>query len=529
MAIALDQTISAQQRAPATGVLRWMPYRLFPYERRMGLRELEGLGLTVIAEQQDAVVVSGDVARALQRATYFCEVEGSAGERIPTRQHRVESAHLERRSRAASRQATRYGLHGVHEYKGKFNPQLARALCNVVDPTAELLFDPFCGSGTALLEGLGLGLDVVGIDPSPMAWFIASVKLAAANAADKLRLQRAVLRLSRPVADALQAARRRSSACDLQPALGRSAVEYLEGWFAEDVFCSLKAGLCTLYAAPRSIARDLCALAFSSILRSVSLQMPEDLRIRRRREPFEAPSAAGAFLEAIAAICDGLAEMHDWTTPAAKTATVLRTAAADPCAYQRAGARKRRLILTSPPYATALPYIDTDRLSIVVLGLAEPSELAILERGLLGSREWLRAEQKLWEDRRAANTDRLPASVVGLLDRIQTMNAGGKAGFRRLALPSLLYRYFAGMGEAMSTWLQVLEPGESAVLIVGHNRTRAGGEPIDIPTPELLGEIAISRGFGVSDLIGLETWPRYGLHSANGVPGEDALVITPAR
>jgi site-specific DNA-methyltransferase (cytosine-N4-specific) len=77
----------------------------------------------------------------------------------------------------------------------------------------------------------------------------------------------------------------------------------------------------------------------------------------------------------------------------------------------------------------------------------------------------------------------------------------------------------------MTAWSEVLAPGEAAVLIVGHNRTTAGGEQIDIATPDLLGEVAISRGFEVRELIRLETWPRYGLHSANGVPGEDALII----
>ena len=95
-----------------------------------------------------------------------------------------------------------------------------------------------------------------------------------------------------------------------------------------------------------------------------------------------------------------------------------------------------------------------------------------------------------------------------------------------MAVPSLLYRYFARMGRAMTTWANVLSPGESAVLIVGHNRTTAGGERVDIATPELLAEVATTCGFVVSEVIKLETWPRYGLHSANGVAGEDALVLS---
>jgi site-specific DNA-methyltransferase (cytosine-N4-specific) len=503
-----------------------MPYRLFPYERELGLRELEQLGLDVIDEQDDAVVVSGDISIAVERATFFDHIESQPGALVPTKQHLVERAHVERRSRIATRQATRYGLHGIHEYKGKFNPQVARALCNIVDPSAEFLIDPFCGSGTALLEGQRLGLDVLGIDCSPMAWFLASVKLGAASVDRKADLRASVARLSRRVAKAMDAGQRHLTPVDLAPALGQAAVDYLTDWFTVDVYAGLSSALERLYAARSGVARNLCLLALSAILRNISLQMPEDLRIRRRPQPFEAPRLAPLFLDATAAICDGLAEMDAWScsrTP--NDPTVLHGSADDRSLYATTAQGKRRLILTSPPYATALPYIDTDRLSIVLLGLSTPSELMPWERRLLGSREWVRAEQKHWEGRRAVNEDLLPSSVTMLLDRIEVMNQDGDAGFRRLAMPSLLYRYFAGMADAMSTWLDVLEPRESAVMIVGHNHTTANGERIDIPTPELLGDIAESRGFELGDLIGLETWPRYGLHSANGVPGEDALVI----
>lgn len=525
---AIDQTSFSRAYAPAaaTHAMRWMPYRLFSYERVLGLRELDRLGLEVIDEQDDAVLVYGDASIALQRATFFDRVESPDGEMLPTEQHLVERAHAERRARVAGRQATRYGLHGVHEYKGKFNPQLARALCNIADPDADLLIDPFCGSGTALLEGRRLGLDVLGIDRSPMAWLLASVKLEAASAEHKGELRAAVARLSGVAAKAMDAGQRHLRAVDLAPTLGQAAVDYLTEWFTADVYAGLSCALQRLHAARSKTARNLCLLALSAILRDVSLQMPEDLRIRRRPQPFQAPAIAPLFLEAAAEICQGLEEMQAWSRPDTLNGPlVLHGSADDRSLYATATRARRRLILTSPPYATALPYIDTDRLSIVLLGLSAPSELMPWERSLLGSREWVRAEHRQWEARRAANEDRLPSSVTRLLDRISASNQQGEAGFRRQAVPALLYRYFAGMAGAMSTWLEVLAPGESAVMIVGHNHTTAGGQRIDIPTPELLGEIAESRGFELRETIGLQTWPRYGLHSANAVPGEDAIVI----
>ncbi len=505
--------------------MRWMPYRLFPYERRLGLRELERLGVSVLENRDDAVVVSGDPTAVAARSTYFHEVEPDDGHAVLTEQSRIETACQRRRGRSGTRQATRYGLHGIHEYKGKFNPQVVRALCNVVDPNAQVLIDPFCGSGTAPLEGLRLGLDALGIDRSPMAWFLACTKLEAATIKDKVGLAAELCTLSEQIAKALDQGQVRPAHADLSSVFDRATVAYLQDWFTAPAFAGLTCALKELHAPLPSTARRLCLLALSSIMRSVSLQMPEDLRIRRRPEPFEAPRIAPLFLEAVTAIRKGLAEIDSWGEPTGK-AVVVRGSADDEKAFAMAAGKQRRLILTSPPYATALPYIDTDRLSILALGLTNAPKLMPLERELLGSREWIRAEQTRWDQRREHNVDALPPAITDLLDRIHVGNSGGEAGFRRQAVPSLLYRYFTGMANAMATWLNVLEPGESAVLIVGHNRTTAGGERIDIATPELLGEVAMSRGFAVQELIRLEVWPRYGLHSANGVSGEDALVLT---
>lgn len=501
----------------------WMPYRLFPYERRLGLRELEALGAVVVADDGEAVALAGDPTRARGRATYFEAILDQPGRRQLTEQAAVEFAHLDLRETNRARQATRYGPHGIHEYKGKFNPQVVRALCNVVDADADVLIDPFCGSGTALVEGLRLGMGVVGIDHSPIACFIAEAKLSALTSAAKAELAEELLDLAERCAAAMELGQTGGERVDLRLTLGQSAVTYLERWFTPPAFAALANAIATLNEDRRYAAGRLALVALSSILREVSLQLPEDLRVRRRPEPYAAPMLAPLFMEAIHGTRRGLLEMEDWPDTTGEWA-VRHGSAETTSAYAAAGAG-RRLVLTSPPYATALPYIDTDRLSVVALGLADSSELLALERSLIGSREWTRPEQLEWDMHQLANRSNLPNAVTAVIADLAQLNEGPNAGFRRKAVPSLLYRYFARMGNSLDRWHAVLAPGESAVLIVGHNHTTAGGERIAIPTPELLGHVAESRGFDVHEIIKLETWPRYGLHAANGVPGEDALVL----
>jgi site-specific DNA-methyltransferase (cytosine-N4-specific) len=183
------------------------------------------------------------------------------------------------------------------------------------------------------------------------------------------------------------------------------------------------------------------------------------------------------------------------------------------------------LIVTSPPYATALPYIDTDRLSIALLGLAPSTELLALERSLIGSREWTQAEAAEWINHWHTNSDSLPQSLLKLLTAIDDQNDCHGAGFRRRAVPPLLYRYFASIGAAMNTWSEHMQPGERAVLVVGRNRTGPRGHQLVINTPEILADVAVERGFTLVDMISLETWPRYGMHAHNGVNTELAVVL----
>jgi predicted RNA methylase len=55
-----------------------------------------------------------------------------------------------------------YAPHRERPYRtsGSMPPRLARALVNIVSPPARSIVDPCCGTGTIVLEGLALGLDV---------------------------------------------------------------------------------------------------------------------------------------------------------------------------------------------------------------------------------------------------------------------------------------------------------------------------------------------------------------------------------
>jgi tRNA G10 N-methylase Trm11 len=66
--------------------------------------------------------------------------------------------------------------HGIHPYPAMMIPQVARRLLREYGTDDGTLFDPFCGTGTTLLEGMLAGYHSIGTDLNPLARLIALVK-----------------------------------------------------------------------------------------------------------------------------------------------------------------------------------------------------------------------------------------------------------------------------------------------------------------------------------------------------------------
>src|SRR3989339_1469935 len=73
--------------------------------------------------------------------------------------------------------------HGFHKYPAKFIPQIPRwAIAKYLDETKnKTILDPFCGSGTTLVEGILAGHNVIGFDIDPLSCLISNVKTTKIN------------------------------------------------------------------------------------------------------------------------------------------------------------------------------------------------------------------------------------------------------------------------------------------------------------------------------------------------------------
>jgi Putative RNA methylase family UPF0020 len=476
-------------------------YRLQPFERRLAELETEG-------------------ARRNEQLAFFARYGG-------TRTHQFYFDRFVRLSWLGDGQslldlaesttdghrsaAHNYLTHGLHAYKGKYFPQVVRSLLNAAGVGAGArVVDPFVGSGTTSLEASLMGCTAHGIDQNPLATLIAQTKVTA-------------LELPGPELGAMEAAILAQMKRPYRGSLPNES--YLARWFPPQTLSLVARILAAIERAhvPRAMA-DIARLTLSSLLRSWSLQEPSQLRIHRRPSAPDAASLRDRFVadlrETIASLRLG-SRLLDELGVLLGEVTVLEGDARQPDAWIGAC----DALVTSPPYATALPYIDTDRLSIYALGLAALDERSDLEWSMIGNRELRKRQRVELEEQLEQNTAQLPPAVVEDILTIRERNRASGVGFRRENLPSLLYRYFADMQTVLERGAESLKSGALAAIVVGDSFTTAGRERFRIRTADSICETAGALGYKVIERIEMGGQVAYLPHQRNTIPAEEILIL----
>jgi 16S rRNA G966 N2-methylase RsmD len=496
--------------------LYWHDYKFFPYEKKFALREIESLLEPSLIEEKGNKITLNDAKNknSFNKLVYFSHAKID-DVLVETLQHKFENTLKINNKIRSKRQNTRYSVHGLHEYKGKFNPQVVRSLFNIfgIKPGDNIL-DPFCGSGTSIVEAAHIGVNGVGTDINPLAAMIANTKVASLSISWMV-LEEQKETFLKNTANLLKTFKVTGS---------DSRTVYLQSWFPADILLQMEA----LKEVTKSLLKpvdSIFLIIISNILRDYSLQEPTDLRIRRRKSTLPEKSFFQQIEESINEFIHSLKVFQNsfGLIKSNNTAFNLSIKKFD----EKLTEKKESFdfAITSPPYATALPYIDTQRLSLVWLGLTDASGIKGLESSLIGSREFnIKAEQEKWHNNLIANSCKLPSQIhefcINLMNMLEHSD-----GFRKKALPSLLYRYFYDMQVAFQAVLHQLKKDKFFALIVGHNHTMIGGKRTEIDTPEFLTYLGQNIGFTVHEVTKLEAYQRYGLNASNAVKSESLIVF----
>lgn len=391
-------------------------------------------------------------------------------------------------------------VHDWYRFVLSFPPHLVRDYLERfgVGPR-HVVLDPFCGTGTTIVECMKLGISSVGVEANPMAYFATRVKSDWSPDPDGLLKHAgeiAELAKARLEADGIEddidlplfRAGRRPSGRRTQ-ILRTLPPEKQKLLLANSISpLPLHKVLVLLdcfdeQSDNRYRGHELLALAKELVYSISNLHFGPEVGIGPARA--DSP-VVPAWLASIQTIVDGLRSLQAVGSPSVRIYHVDSrqiAKAIGPCSIDA--------VITSPPYPNEKDYTRTTRLESVLLGfIRNKAELRALKRGLVRSNT--RSVYKDDDDDQWVAQNREIQRIAALIEkrRIQLRKT---SGFERL-YHRVTKLYFGGMSRHLAELRAVLRPGAHLAYVVGD---QASYLRVMIRTGQLLAEIAESLGYEV--------------------------------
>jgi DNA modification methylase len=281
---------------------------------------------------------------------------------------------------------TKQYTHCFHIYPAMMIPQIARELIGRFGKKGDLLFDPYCGTGTSLVEARIAGMNALGTDLNPTARFISLAKTRDYN----------VKNLTKSITQYLE------SIEDLIPTISDYSIfeepefvtwDKLEDWFPKKSIGEISLALNKIEQINYKTAQLFLRVALSECLRLVSFQRNGEFKQYRipeeERKDFYQPLLP-KLKERIERNLAGVVEFSEVSNKKNKAwiksfNTVLTAGSSN---FPGSGPAVD-LVVTSPPYGdsgTTVAYAQFSWLSNVWLGLDDRSS-STLDSDLMGGRK----------------------------------------------------------------------------------------------------------------------------------------------
>jgi len=388
-------------------------------------------------------------------------------------------------------------VHDWYRFVLSFPPQLVREyLARFGVGERDAVLDPFCGTGTTLVECKKLGIPSVGVEANPIACFASRTK--ASWDVDPNGLEQHAREVAR-IADE----RCRSEGIEDAP-----------------VFQALNDGHVALRALPRekhdllltnSISplplhktmvlleclrafhddryehHEILALAKALVYSIGNLEFGPEVGVGTLKS--DAP-VIGPWLAGVRAMAEDLRSVQDGKTT---RALVHQADARQILNVVEPGSIAA--VITSPPYPNEKDYSRTTRLESVLLGfVSNKKDLQQLKRGLVRSNTrsvYKGDSDDLWVIEHS-EIQRIAAEIEA-----RRVELGKTSGFERM-YARVTKLYFGGMARHLADLRHVLRPGAQLAYVVGD---QASYLRVMIRTGQLLGDIARRLGY---DLVSID-------------------------
>lgn len=373
-----------------------------------------------------------------------------------------------------------YPPHLVREYLRKF--RLAGG---------DLVLDPFCGTGTTLVEARKLGVASAGIEANPMAHFATQVKV------DWRPDPAGLTRHAEEVAQAALERLRADGIYDDLLAYVDDRPRTLRSLPPEAASLILRGSISPIplhktlvllgclreLQDARYYRHELLALAKVVVYNVSNLHFGPEVGVER---PKVDAAVVPTWLDAIRAMSDDLRHLPE-DRP---TADVHLGDSRD--AQSILGPQSIDAVITSPPYPNEKDYTRTTRLESVLLGFVNnKSDLRNLKEKLIRSntRNVFSGDN---DDRWISEHPRVQQLAEDI--ELQRVKLGKTSGFERM-YPKVARLYFGGMAKHLADLRLALKPGARLAYVVGD---QASYLRVMIRTGQILAEIAESLGYEVT-------------------------------
>jgi DNA modification methylase len=359
-----------------------------------------------------------------------------------------------------------YLTHGLHKFPAKFFPELPRFLIRKYTRVNDVVLDPMCGSGTAVLEAVLNRRRAIGLDIDPIAMLVTKVKTTPINPST---LRTCFNELTESITQHFSDG--------YKPDLPE--FNYRDNWFRDFVLRELgiiSDSIQDIQPSFNDNISDFLRVVFSSIIKDVSNADPHCTRTVIRKGNIRDISPGETLSLFKSTLASSIDSMNDFTKVVSNIDRL--DCKLYPLSAIETGLKNNSidLALTSPPYINAVDYPRTHQLEMYWLGLIKDEPLSKMKRKYIGTETVYKEEYSDLHQLGVSSLDTLLSKIYDVDPRRSF----------------IAYKFFKDMTAQLKETYRIIRPGGHYCIVIGNNVMRG----IRVKSHDILAEIALSDDVG---------------------------------